>query len=252
MTITAQDAAARVEAIRAAQGIRPDAKPPTLAPVIRAATAAITHRVHRAEAAQAETDRRAAERKRLGYLPAGDFPLRARNFLLANPDPAWHDPARVARMAEVLASRGTVVLIGHYGPGKTTLATWLARQTGKPCLYRTAACLYGDWTHAVYKLGTCSEHEWLRANAKAYTTLVVDEWERRPEPDDLESKPSQFYSRLFNSRYESCVSTIVISNLTRAAMAGTVHDRIRERWLETGEVFDLSKWPNHRAEGSPL
>lgn len=172
------------------------------------------------------------------------FSKRAVKWVEANPDADWPDRTVYPRVLTALSQLRSVLMLGSFGPGKTTIATkaclHLARTDGVFSRYTTAADLVSDFRYVCWEQRAMSEGSYLDRIASV-PVLVIDEFNERGETQDETSK----LARIIDRRYRAMVSTFVISNLTIEQFKETQHEGLCDRLRGSADVI-VCKWKSFR------
>ena len=157
------------------------------------------------------------------------------------PGSAFSEAFRSA--SEAVGLGESVVLIGVRGTGKTQLAVTIAHQwcmkQQRSALYRRFADLFGEFKSNVYGDGE-GEFSWMRRHARL-GLLILDEAQESYGSDT----ESRILTRVFDHRYAAGLSTILIANLTRDAMAEKLGPSIVSRLKESGRTIECN-WTSFR------
>lgn len=211
-------------------------------------------RIADAQKADAEAKARAEANERkaqsLRYWNAGGFPARSIAFLEACQWAAkWPKPQVAARVWEQVSARRCVILLGDSGPGKTTLATQVARrfvyEACESARYVKAANIVSDFRHRCYGANELSEEAWMRETARV-GLLVIDEYDKRAESD---KSADMVLLRLLDARYDAMAPTVIVSNLKPDAWNLALDRSLRSRFEQWGETV-ICDWPSFR-KGHP-
>lgn len=160
---------------------------------------------------------------------------------------SWPRPDRVALARQVIRSGGNLVLLGPRGTGKTQLAVqfmaWCIEELSGTAQYWTAADLFDELRKGFEK--PAAESESFRARLQTVRLLVIDELRERAHTEFEDRE----LTRIFDARYSSGRSTILVSNATPAEIMKELGPSIVSRLNETGQIF-VCDWQSFR-EGTP-
>ncbi len=173
------------------------------------------------------------------YLRAG-FPLRHLRAKVPDGTP-WAAARNRAYGLTRDLSGSLVVLWGPRGTGKTQLALEVARTVAaEKCLYRKASDIFRELRYTYRSSATQGEKDVFESFVRPFL-LVIDEAQERGETDFEDRVLTQIVDR----RYDAMLHTIIISNLTREALAKSLGSSIVSRAHEIGEVIECA-WPSFR------
>lgn len=144
--------------------------------------------------------------------------------------------ADFSRVMAKIDGGGIIALIGPRGTGKTRLAAEAIRNhSPDKAIYTTAMALFLRIRASFAKMSRESEDEIVRELSKA-PLLILDEIQERgntPWEDRL-------LTHILDRRYGDMTPTIVIANLTEAALIECLGDSIISRLTETGGVLEIA------------
>jgi DNA replication protein DnaC len=177
-------------------------------------------------------------------LEKAGFPLRHRLKLKDMVGPGLDKARQLWDTVEAVDA--ILLLCGDRGPGKTQIATWLAARrvkSGKAAgLYVKCTDLFGEikstWHDGGRSVGT--ENDILRKYRRA-SYLVIDEMHERGASD----WESRILVTLLDHRYDSMLTTVLISNYAKEKLAEAINPSILSRAAETGGIVDCN-WPSYR------
>lgn len=186
-----------------------------------------------------------------GATPQGRILTRATGFPAAY-RPEWERPmldtgwtAHLATAANRIRCGGILAMIGPRGTGKTRLAAEASRDFApSKCRYATAMGVFlrlrRSYHAAAGKAATECEADIVDELATA-PLLVLDEIQERgntPWEDRI-------LTHIIDRRYGDRVPTIIVANLSEAALVDSLGDSIVSRFHECGGVLELNG-PSHR------
>ena len=153
----------------------------------------------------------------------------------------WHRPdnsdwvGKFDGVCGKVKSGGIVSLIGPRGTGKTRLACECMRDIAPELgLYTTAMGLFLRLRATYQKNSTEAEVEVVELLSKA-KLLVIDEIQERGNS----AWEDRLLTHILDKRYGALLPTIVVANLTEAALAECLGDSIVSRLQETGGVLHV-------------
>ena len=180
---------------------------------------------------------------------AWGYPARAVQFVQRNPEPQYPGmPGIVRAVAEHLRAGRWVVMLGRYGPGKTTCATAACRMLAAERVtsrYYKAADLIDCYRHDCYRDGQ-EWSAWIKRLNSTARVLVLDEIETLRETDD----ERHTLARILDARYEALRPCVVVSNLAPADFEQQVGGRIADRLAQVGEIVKFLNPSFRRAGGA--
>lgn len=150
---------------------------------------------------------------------------------------------------EYFAAGTSMAMIGRCGTGKNHLAVGLAKKIIRE---HQARVLITD----VMQISRAVKSTW-RANAERTEADVLSDF-TTPDLLIIDELGAQLgnlselaiLQELINTRYESMLPTIVISNLTLEQLRQGVGDRIVDRVTDGGNNRLVFDWPSYRGKGS--
>lgn len=155
-------------------------------------------------------------------------------------DPVWM--AHFAKVMQKAEEGGIVALIGPRGTGKTRLAAEAMRNHApERGNYATAMGLFLRIRASFGKASKESEAD-IVAEMATTPLLILDEVQERGNT----AWEDRILTHILDRRYGAMVPTIVIANLTEAALAECLGDSIISRLTETGGILEIDG-PSHRA-----
>lgn len=186
--------------------------------------------------------RDADSRKREYLLAESGLPQRHRaidEYALKDSEcGGWSEAHRKAERS--VMEKGSVLLVGKRGPGKTQIATCigLCRIASLfPVRYCTAADFFTECREAMHD--NCESKAIKRF--VGYDLLIIDEAHVRGQSD----YEDRLLTRVMDARYRAVKSTIVITNETRQQAAKTLGASVVSRLHEDGLVIECN-WKSFR------
>lgn len=138
---------------------------------------------------------------------------------------------------------GIIALIGHRGTGKTRLAAEAMRNLApEKGLYATAMGLFLRLRASYGKASKESEDEIVREMART-PLLILDEVQERGNT----AWEDRILTHILDRRYGAMMPTIIIANLTEAALVDCLGESIISRLSETGGIIEITG-PSHRVQ----
>ena len=138
---------------------------------------------------------------------------------------------------------GIIALIGPRGTGKTRLAAEAMRNlTPDKGVYTTAMGLFIRIRASFGKASKESEDDIVREMARC-KMLILDEVQERGNT----AWEDRVLTHILDKRYGAMAPTIIIANLTEAALVDCLGDSIISRLTETGGILEIDG-PSHRIQ----
>ncbi|RBP36922.1 DNA replication protein DnaC [Roseimicrobium gellanilyticum] len=148
-------------------------------------------------------------------------------------------PLRMARTIQknIEANRGTFVILGDRGRGKTVMATWLAeqrRQQGQsPGVYVRSHDLFATIRRAWHPQS--KEDEWaVLEHYRKTPFLVIDEFQERSESE----WENRTLVNILDHRHGNILPTVLIANLSADAFGKSVGASMVDRISQTGGIVE--------------
>lgn len=156
-------------------------------------------------------------------------------------DPVWME--HFGKAMQKCEDGGIVALIGPRGTGKTRLASEAMRNLApeKGC-YTTAMGLFLRIRASFGKSSKESEDDIVR-EMSTNPLLILDEVQERGNT----AWEDRLLTHILDKRYGAMAPTIVIANLTEAALVECLGDSIISRLTETGGILEING-PSHRIQ----
>jgi DNA replication protein DnaC len=213
------------------------------------------------EKAQREKDEAAAaEERRLRKLRVSSFPARYREEWCRPDDKPWADlHSKISKKITVEGSEnmgtwerslirprisgGITALVGGRGTGKTRMAAEVCREfASSDPTYTTAMELFLRIRSTYDRDSKESEKSVIEDLADA-SILVIDEVQERGNSE----WEDRLLTHIIDRRYGNERPTILIANLTKKELAGSLGASIVSRLQETGGVIEMTG-PSHRTK----
>jgi DNA replication protein DnaC len=154
-------------------------------------------------------------------------------------DPVWM--AHFAKIMQKAEDGGIIALIGPRGTGKTRFATEAMRNLAPAKgSYTTAMGLFLRIRASFGKASKESEDDIVRDMATT-KLLILDEVQERGNT----AWEDRILTHILDRRYGAMAPTIIIANLTEAALVDCLGDSIISRLTETGGILEIDG-PSHR------
>lgn len=154
-------------------------------------------------------------------------------------DPVWM--GHFAKIMQKCEDGGIVALIGPRGTGKTRFAAEAMRNYSPDRgAYTTAMGLFLRIRASFGKASKESEDDIVSEMAKTQL-LILDEVQERGNS----AWEDRILTHILDRRYGAMAPTIVIANLTEAALVDCLGDSIISRLTETGGILEIDG-PSHR------
>lgn len=156
-------------------------------------------------------------------------------------DPVWMGHFR--KVMQKCEDGGIVALIGPRGTGKTRLAAEALRNLApEKGSYTTAMGLFLRIRASFGKTSRESESDIVSEMATTQL-LILDEVQERGNT----AWEDRILTHILDRRYGAMAPTIVIANLTEAALVDCLGDSIISRLTETGGILEIDG-PSHRLQ----
>ena len=156
-------------------------------------------------------------------------------------DPVWM--GHFAKVMQKAEDGGIIALIGPRGTGKTRLAAEAMRNLAPDKgSYTTAMGLFLRIRASFGKASKESEDDIVREMAKT-PLLILDEVQERGNT----AWEDRILTHILDRRYGAMAPTIIIANLTEAALVDCLGDSIISRLTETGGILEIDG-PSHRVQ----
>lgn len=154
-------------------------------------------------------------------------------------DPVWM--GHFAKIMQKCEDGGIIALIGPRGTGKTRFAAEAMRNYSPEIgTYTTAMGLFLRIRASFGKSSSESEDDIVSEMAKT-RLLILDEIQERGNS----AWEDRILTHILDRRYGAMAPTIVIANLTEAALVDCLGDSIISRLTETGGILEING-PSHR------
>jgi DNA replication protein DnaC len=140
------------------------------------------------------------------------------------------------RLMKLLTNPEILAIGGPRGTGKSTLA-WAAVMKfcdcGRPALYRTAGELFHELSDAAWEKKQDVRDGWFKPDLLVIDEVQVRDGDRQWQDNEL--------TTLVDRRYREDKATLILSNLTAAALKQNLGESIWRRLIETGgQPFELN------------
>lgn len=156
-------------------------------------------------------------------------------------DPAWM--GYFGKVMQKCDAGGIVALIGPRGTGKTRLAAESMRNLApEKGIYTTAMGLFLRIRASFGKAAKEPEAD-IVAEMAATPLLILDEVQERGNT----AWEDRLLTHILDCRYGAMAPTVIIANLTEAALVECLGDSIISRLTETGGILEING-PSHRIQ----
>lgn len=174
--------------------------------------------------------------------PRTEVPKRYRaEWLRPQLDPVWM--GHFAKVMQKSEDGGIIALIGPRGTGKTRLAAEAMRNLAPDKgSYTTAMGLFLRIRASFGKNTKESEDDIVKEMATS-KLLILDEVQERGNT----AWEDRILTHILDRRYGAMAPTIIIANLTEAALVDCLGDSIISRLTETGGILEIDG-PSHRTQ----
>lgn len=170
--------------------------------------------------------------------------LRASTGFPARYRPEWPRPQDGEWNGQFVSAKtkvevgGLLALIGARGVGKTRLAAEVARDLfPKAAYYSTVMGVFLRLRQSFHATGRGAESEADVVHGMAIAPLLIlDEVQERGNSE----WEDRILTHIVDRRYGDCLPTILIANLTQAALAANLGESILSRFHETGGVLEMT------------